>query len=142
MVLPNLIHPIPVEITPLLRQNTIVDDDYREEVQTVAYGATTTVVGQIKWTADNRLRTTRAGNEDESGGYILFRRVDLDAAGLSDSPKQGDRILAYGSGTGRREVDVYVVRTRPEGHYPDQGGYSLIKAFFRDRSPGRQSRGG
>ena len=142
MPLPNLIHPVPVEIEPIDRTATHVDPDYREETQTVAYGARTVVPGQILWSADNRLQPTRAGSEDESDGYVLFRRVDLNAAGLVDSPKQGDRFVAYGSGIGRREIDVYVVRVRPIGHYPDQFGYSMIKAFFRDRSPGRQRRGG
>jgi hypothetical protein len=49
--------------------------------------------------------------------------------------------VAYGSGVARTELDVYVTKLRYEGHYPDQHGPGLVKAFFNDRAPERQKPG-
>lgn len=131
MVLPNLLHPVPCDVEPLNRVATIQDDDYREPVQNSERGPLTTVPGQIKWGHDEKLMPTKPGAEQKSDGYVLFRLRDLSAQGLTI--KQNDRIVRMGT----ISTDVYVVMLRYEGHYPDQGGPSLVKAFFKDRTPER-----
>ena len=138
-MLPNLIHPIPTDIQPFQPEETIQDDGYSEPVQATTYGDTYTIPGQWKWFSDYELRMQANGAQEASDGYVVLRLIDLEA--LGQSIKRGDRIAGYGTGRGRQELDVYVVRLRFEGHYPDQGGPSLVKAFFSDRQPGRQTRG-
>lgn len=139
MVLPRLIHPIPTQIQSVLPQNTIQDDGYNEPVQSVSYGDTYTINGQWKWYSEKELRQMRSGTEEGSDGYVLLRIRDLKTLGKTLS--RGDRIVGYGSGIGRVELDVYVVKIRYEGHYQDQGGPALVKAFFLDRQPDRQTPG-
>lgn len=139
MVLPKLIHPLPTDVQPVDTGSTIQDDGYNEPVQTVAYGETYTVAGQWKWMSDKELRMQDIGAVEFSTGYVLFRLSDLRA--LSKEIKRGDRIIGYGTGVARISLDVYVTKLRYEGHYPDQAGPALVKAFFNDRAPERQKPG-
>lgn len=140
-MLPNLIHPVPIQLRQMQRASTRVDPDYREPVQQAKLGPIVSAPGQVKWTIDERLRATLTGAEQEAEGYILFRRVDLRARGVTELA-QNDRIIAVGAGANARAVDLYIVGLRFEGHYPDQGGAALVKAFFKDRQPSKQTPGG
>ncbi len=137
MPIPNLIHPVPVSIQVIDRSNTIVDDDMREPVQQSARGATTVVGGQVKWGMDQGFGSERKGPAEDSDGYVLFRLVDLAAEAPPVVIKRDDRFIRLGT----VDVDVYVTALRYEGHYPDQGGPTLVKAFFKDRQPSRATRG-
>jgi len=139
-MLPNLIHPLPTDVQPVDRAATIQDDGYNEPVQTVVYREAYTAPGQWKWASDKELRMQEIGALEYSTGYVLFRMRDLRALGQTIGV--GDRIIGYGAGAARVPLDVYVVKLRYEGHYPDQYGPSLVKAFFSDRAPERQKRGG
>lgn len=140
MVLPKLIHPLPTDVQAVDTAATIQDDGYNEPVQTVAYADAYTVPGQWKWMSDRELRMQDIGAVEYSTGYVLMRTSDLRA--LGKEIKRGDRIVGYGTGAARVALDVYVTKVRYEGHYPDQHGPALVKAFFNDRSPERQKRGG
>lgn len=139
-MLPRLIHPISITIERVVNSLTVQDDDYQEPVQKVVR-TSFVVLGQVKWGMDKRLDATSSGAVEGSDGYILFRRVDLIAVGLGDV-ERGDRFIRMGGGALARPVDLYVTSIRPEGHYQDQGGATLLKAFFRDRQPVEQNRGG
>ena len=134
MVLPRLLHPIPTEIERIDRASVLTDDDYGEPYEIVARQATVTVDGQWSWESDDALRVTDLGAEEGSDGYVLFRLTDLRAAGFT-SIRRGDKIVAYGSGDNRVECNLFVVKIKYSGHYPDQAGPSLLKAFFADRNP-------
>jgi len=140
MVQPNLIHPLPTDVQSLNRAATLQDDGYAEPVQTVMYDETFTAPGQWKWMSDKELRMQDIGSIEYSTGYVLFRMGDLRTLGKTIGV--GDRIIGYGSGAARIQLDVYVTKLRYEGHYGDQFGPSLVKAFFNDRLPERQQRGG
>ena len=135
---PRLLHPVPVEIETLDRQQTIVDDDYREEVQTVASAPRVTVPGQVKWGFHDRATISALGPDANADGYVVFRREDLRSAGIGDL-KQGDRFRGFGSAENRIDVNVFVEKVQPFAHYGGLGGATLVRAFFRDRSPSRQN---
>lgn len=135
MALPRLIHPVPVSIQQLDRSATYYDDDMDEPIQQAARASTVVVDGQLKWSLDEKQQTQIGGTSERSDGYVLFRLVDLTAASITI--KREDRFTRLGT----VDVDVYVTALRYEGHYPDQGGPSLVKAFFADRQPQRQTRG-
>lgn len=141
MVLPNLIHPVAVVVEPLARASSVVDDDFREPIQNASRPNRYTVKGQINWGFDDDNRPTFLGTESQSEGYVLFRFKDLRAAGIN-AIKQGDRFLSFGSGPNQQNVDVYVVKIKQMGHYPDQKGPALVRAYFQDRHPSNQTRGG
>lgn len=103
--------------------------------------------GQMAWTSDEFLDAGVGGANEQSHGYILFRLVDVRAAALVAGfnqyrLKQNDRFIKSGVGPNAVDVDLYIVDLRYVGHYADQGGASLVKAFFRDRFPSKQNRGG
>ncbi len=137
VVLPNLIHPVPISLQVITRSATIYDEDMREPVQQSARGATVIVSGQVKWGLDQSFGSQRVGPAADSDGYVLFRLVDLAAATPPVTLQRDDRFIRLGT----IDVDVYITGLRYEGHYPDQGGPSLVKAFFKDRLPARDTRG-
>lgn len=135
MPTPNLLHPVQVIVQPIDRAATLQDDDFREPIQNAARGADVAINGQVKWEEDEGERPAKTGPGAASRGYVLFRYRDLDRLGLV--LKQGDRIARIG----RLETDVYIVRLVPMGHWHDVGKATLLKAYFADRHPSRQSRG-
>lgn len=140
MPIPNLIHPVPITIVQIDKtkqedaggDGTWYDEDFREPVQQVAHMSSTECPGQVKWGLNEKLRTTLTGPLAESEGYVLFRYVDLEDRSLT--LQQNDRFTRMG----KIDVDVYITGMRPEGHYADVGGATLVKAFFMSRQPSRQ----
>lgn len=132
-MIPNLIHAIPIVIEPILRAQTVVDDDYREEYETVARGAQVTVPGMLRWLNDKKYEPSKIGAEQHSDGYVTFRTLDLKNAGITI--KMGDRFVSFGEGTLLVPVNVFVNNVRYMGHYSDIGGPGLVRAFFHDRQP-------
>lgn len=147
MPLPTLLHPTLILIEPLMRSATIVDVDYREPIQQASRGPRFYCPGQVAWTSSERLDAQPMGADQQSAGYVLFRLIDVrltgTAAGLGKYRlKQNDRILQMGVGDNAVETDLYITDLRYGGHYADQGGATLVKAFFQDRDPSKNNRGG
>ncbi len=137
MPIPNLLHPVPVIIQQKDDSKTFVDDNFREPIQQAARQATKTVNGQPIWGSNTNLRPGRGGPSEDSDGYVLFRVVDLQGQGIT--LQKGDRFIKSGS----LDLDVYVTSLQCSGHWHDVGGGTptLVKAFFKDREPGRQNAG-
>lgn len=131
MPLPNLIHPVNIIVDRLDVSSTVMDDDFREPVSQGARIASVTVPGQVRWGKAEGLKGQPAGPSYEYSGYVTFRKTDLDA--LSFMIKEGDRLKNLGS----TATDVYVVGLQWLGHYPDQAGPSLLRAYFHDRRPAK-----
>jgi len=130
--IPNLLHPVPVTIEPIDRASTSFDEDAGEPIQAATRAAAVTVPGQVRWTSRNELRMQLGGPVENADGYVTFRFVDLRAAGVTDL-KINDRITR----TGSTVVEVYITKLEPFAHHPDQGGPTLLKAWFKDRSPAK-----
>lgn len=135
-MIPNLLHPTPITLQQLVRGAAPQDPDYREPVQAPSYAAPLVVPGQVKWKTSHGLRLERGGTVDDSDGYVLFRTVDLRAAGVT-TLHINDRILQFGVDDNAVQRQVYITRLEPLGHYPDAGGATLVKAHFKDRQPSR-----
>ena len=132
---PNLLHPVPIVVEQINRGTTYYDTDAREPIQFAARPTQVTVQGQVKWRAQKRLEQHRGGVVEGASGYVLFRRVDLAAVGVTLDIE--DRFARIGD----VDTDVYINRLEWVGHYPDAGGPTLVKAHFQDRGPARQTRG-
>ena len=135
MPLPNLIHPVPVIIEQLDEGETYYDEDAREPIQDGARPVQVTLQGQVEWRSQKNAQQTRAGVVEGADGYVLFRLIDLAAAGITIDRE--DRFARIGG----IDTDVYVHRLEWVGHYPEFGGPTLLKAYFEDRGPARQTRG-
>jgi hypothetical protein len=133
MVLPNLIHPVTIIIEKLNTAGTIYDEDTREPIKQAAHAVPVPVRGQVSWDIKDEVVIGEGGTRLEANGYILFRYVDLNSAGITLSRQ--DRIKKIGW----MDVDVYVVSLKPMGHYGDRNGASMVKAFFTDRAPSRNA---
>lgn len=136
MVLPNLIHPVPITLELINRAGTSIDPDIGEPIQRAARAVPIVCPGQVKWVAKNSLRMAFGGMVEDADGYVVFRRVDLRALGVTDL-QMNDRITAMGAGTGLYAGEWYITRTEPFGHWQDQGGAALLKAWFKDRNPAK-----
>jgi hypothetical protein len=132
---PNLLHPVPVVLEQLSEADTYYDEDAREPIQDGARPVQVTVQGQVDWRAQKDLALLRGGNLENASGYVLFRVVDLAALGITLEPE--DRFAQIGG----IDTDVYIHRLEWVGHYPDAGGPTMVKAYFWDRAPARQTRG-
>jgi len=132
MPIPNLIHPVPITIQQIDITETLFDEDYREPIQQSKRKTNIIVDGQIKWGMDDDLKMSRGGAQEKSDGYVLFRYVDLESASIV--LRQNDRFIKLGT----LEVDVYIIKLKPMGHYQDAGGPTIVKAYFLDRQPSRQ----
>lgn len=135
MTVPNLIHPVPCVIEKINRGATHMDEDAREPITQAARDATVTVPGQVNWGTQMGLEPQKAGPREGAAGYVLFRRVDLAAASIT--LEDNDRFAKLGD----VETDVYIDRLEWQGHYPGAGGPTLVKAYFVDRRPAKQTRG-
>lgn len=132
MAIPKLIHPCNISIGRIDRSVTLYDEDAREPLQQAARLVSVTVPGQVSWADTLRMETGKGGVIYNAQGYVLFRKADLDSAGFA--VQINDRI----SKMGHVETDVYVERLEWVGHYPDQNGPTLLKAYFSDRLPSKQ----
>lgn len=133
MVLPNLIHPVKIVISQWLPSATVYDEDTREPIKQAARATTETVMGQVSWDLKDDVVIGPGGTKLDASGYILFRWVDLNSKSVV--PKRQDEIKKIGW----QDVKLYIVATKPVGHYTDQGGSTMVKAYFSDRAPSRDT---
>ncbi|KKN30264.1 hypothetical protein LCGC14_0835790 [marine sediment metagenome] len=134
MVQPNLIHPVPVEIQQIDLGGTFMDPDAREPVQHATRATTVTVPGQPRWNSQLTKGHERGGRTESAIGYVVFRTLDLNANSVV--LQVNDRFKKIGT----VDTDVFIERLEHTGHYPDQGGPTLVKAHFTDRQPSKQRR--
>jgi len=129
---PRLIHPIPVQIAQIDRSATIYDDRAREPIGGAAHEVIINLVAQIKWKTIGKPDPNFSGPREKDNCYMLFRHTDLAAAGKVLN--RGDRVRKIGT----REVNMFITFFEDMGHYTDQGGATLMKAWAGDRNPDQQ----
>lgn len=132
MPLPRLLHPIQVTVQQIDRDATIYDEETREPVQKVQRKIDTTLSAQVSWGRTKDLNASAGGVREEADGYVVFRYVDLAAKQIT--LQLNDRLIKMGHVV----TDVYLIKLQPFGHYGDQNGPALIKAFFASRESSRQ----
>lgn len=135
MVLPNLIHPVPVRIQQIVTGDTMYDEDFREPIQNSKRSTTIVVPGQPKFTDEGSLSISEGGVRPITDGHIIFRYIDLNRKSITLS--LNDRFVKIGHVV----CDLYIVRLVPVGEYPEHNGPTMVKAYFVDRQPSRQSKG-
>lgn len=132
MPVPNLLHPARITLLQKAATPLQMDDEAREPIQSVGYSLAVSLAGQPKFKSLGLTENaTPGGSVITTEGYVLFRYVDLNA--LTITLRHGDRITAIG----HLSVDIYIYKLEPTAPYPDQNGFSMVKAHCRDRSPSR-----
>jgi len=131
---PNLIHPVPITLRLADKGSALWDEDAGEPVGKVPRSVDKTVDGQVSWKMQD-FTMKEGGKVVTADGYILFRRKDLDAAGITI--EEEDLIVNIGEGQGDVDVNFYVLRIQLRGHYPEFGGHTLIKAWYARKAPVR-----
>lgn len=135
MPIPNLIHPVDVKIEQIDKPSTFYDEDAREPIQQAARTTVVILKGQVRWTGQFDKESTDAGIKENESGYVLFRTTDLSAQSIT--LQVNDRVAQIGG----RDMDSYLTRLEWLGHYPEVNGPTLVKAYFADRQPSKQTRG-
>lgn len=129
-MIPRLLHPITVVVEKFSSASTVYDEDAYEPVKQASRSESVTLPAQVLWGTKDGVEPSTLGLQDTDDGYVLFRKLDMDAIGYK--PQRRDRITSIGTLTG---LKLYITGVRPRGHYPDQGGYSLWQCNFKDRAP-------
>jgi hypothetical protein len=137
MARPHLLHPIPVWVRKIDKALTpLMDDALGEPIgQVFRPQKAVRLRAQIETSADARAEQSNGGIQLRYSGYLLFLTEDLRAARFK--LEIGDRIVQVGEKPNDRATDWYVVSTEFLGHYQDQGGSTLVKAFYEDLAPSR-----
>lgn len=135
MASPRLLHPIPVTVELINREQLVADGDARESFHGARQVAAqrVTVKAQRKVMSATEPAVSVAGFSETAKGYILVRTVDLRR--LNITLRRGDRIVQFGAGLNAAAADVYLMLSEDMGHYPGQGGATLQKWYYTDRSP-------
>jgi len=118
-------NPVEITIRPLVQ--VTVDVDYGERSGDDQFGDPVVLDGQPNFWKGNwqRLDPGYAGNHEVVRGHVLFRIVDLDAAGFR--PSVGDAIIKIADFDQVNGDAFRCVEVRPVS--PLRGGYIFLKAF-------------
>lgn len=133
-MIPRLLHPTTVTILRLDKDNTVYDHNSREPIGRSVRKTSVTIPGQVSWRG-SQLKSEIYGQTLKTDGYILFRRKDLEDETLTITLE--DKITQIGSGDAAVSVSLFIVGIDYRAHYPDQGGYTLVKCWFADKKPSR-----
>ena len=133
MVMPRLLNPITIQIQKTNKVASPQDHLRREPVNQVIRQAAITLKAQVQWGvgetgAANYPQAGQAGVGDGQQGYIILLQKDLTTAGYT--PERGDKIIKIAS----RTVALFLTEVTPHAHYEDQGDFTLIRAWFSDRT--------
>ena len=130
MKYPKRMNLVNIEITPLVIDSRLMDEDFREPSKTRTFGTPYTITGQINYRTLDRQEPTLTGDEGQSWGRIVFEQAYINS--LSVRPKVGDLITKVAGIT----VELKIVEDRPQGHL---SGTKLIHYDFLENCYVRES---
>lgn len=124
---------VEIVLRPLAKADTAWDPDFREPLGAKATGKEVTLLGQVNL-GSKQLRErdrTATGDREPSEGHLVFRRMDVEAAGIA--VKKGDRVVRVAG----EPVDFVITEVRPES--PLAGKFLLVYAEFTHDVEARES---
>lgn len=130
MALPLRLNLIRVVIEQLNTTTTVEDPDFREAVGTKKYASQVVLEGQVNLASKPKYfmqAPSRTGDMEPTMGHLVFRKRDLDAAGVT--LVKGDRVVEVGPVATPTPIDSKLVEVRPES--PLRGDFLLIYAEFK-----------
>lgn len=134
-MLPAVLNPVDIVVDQRSVATTAIDPDFDEPLGAAARGASITLRGQVNYGSASghheRLVRSRTGDEAASSGHLLFRKKDLDDAGVTIG--KGDRVSSIAGVS----VDLEIIEVRHQA--PLRGVFLLTMCPFRERSDVRPS---
>lgn len=131
MPLPRLLHPVNIQIQQWIPGETMFDDEAREAIKQVKLAPLVICPGQVSWNTKDEVVLDAVGSKLVANGYILFRYVDLKARNITLNVQDNIKKIGW------QTVNLFIISDKPCGHYADQDGASLVKAYFSGRHPSR-----
>jgi hypothetical protein len=123
-----------VVLRQIRKDETNYDRDAREPIGRATRDTDVGLFAQIS-RKPVKVKASREGDIVEYDGYVCFLKTDLVANGITI--KYHDQIIQIGTGAAREDVSIYIEMIQPRGHNSNYGGHTLVKAWFRDKSPVR-----
>jgi len=105
---------------------TIYDTDYGEPVLNEVLETAVTLQGQIKNDKDDRLSLGKTGDNSDSSGHLVFRKLYLEEQGIT--LKKGDLITSVAG----VDFDAEIIEIRPKA--PLGGQFLIVQVFFKQRT--------
>jgi len=135
MPTPRLLHKVPVTIELIDKAETAYNVNAGEPIRTAERTPTVTLPGQIHWGTEDKPDFEKAGVVENSDGWVTMRTKDLNAQSLIDEKGnpgilRGSKFIKFGKQDG---LELFVVQSKPLGHWPDKNGMTLVRVYFQDR---------
>ena len=131
-MIPRLLHITQIYIRQKNTSKTPYDHNAREPIGKPMTDDAIQLDGQVMW-KNQRVYIGSTGVIENTSGYVLFRQKDLTAKNVE--LQQGDNIVQMGNSEGIMTVNLYINGFDYRGHYADQGGHTLVKAWFKEKQP-------
>jgi len=136
--LPFRINPVEIKIRHFDTVATVIDEDFREELSGKVFESETTIKGQVNFRGKDlrNLTPTMGGDAEATSGYFVFKKSDLDDAGVA--LKKGDRITEIAN----EPMDIELTQIRFESPLRDPNGigeFLLVYAEFEELREERRS---
>lgn len=132
MNIDSLIEPSEIVVEQLDKASTVYDADAREPIKQVRRATAVTLEAQVSWTRNRRVAFklgAQGGAQDEAGGYLVFLRRDVIAAGVT--LQRGDRITSIAGVA--VDPPLFLTNEQRAGHL--SGTANLEIWDFADRRP-------
>jgi len=133
---PERMNTVEIVVRKLSKDRTHWDADFEEPVTKKDRTEEVTLAGQVNLgragAAFERRSRSLTGDRAESDGHLVFRKADLDAAGVT--LEKGDRVIRVAG----EAVDFLLTEVRPES--PLRGGFLLVYAEFEHNREERATR--
>jgi hypothetical protein len=123
---PERMNTVEIVVRKLAKNRTHWDSDFEEPITKKDRSVEIFLRGQVNLgragSAFERRSPSLTGDRAESDGHLVFRKADLDAAGVTLA--KGDRVIRIAG----EAVDFLLTEVRPES--PLGGGFLLVYAEF------------
>lgn len=133
-MLPSRMNTVEIVLRKLGSDRTHWDPDFEEPLTKKNRTEEVVLHGQVNLgrsgSAFDRRRPSLTGDRAESDGHLVFRKADIEAAGVT--LRKGDRVVRVAG----EEVDFLLTEVRPES--PLGGEFLLVYAEFEEN---REERG-
>jgi hypothetical protein len=134
-MLPARLNTVEIVVRKLSKDRTHWDPDFEEPIGTKDRSEEVVLQGQVNLgkpgSAFERRSPSLTGDRAESDGHLVFRKADLDAAGVTLA--KGDRVVRVAG----EAVDFLLAEVRPES--PLGGAFLLVYAEFTHNREERAS---
>ena len=135
MPTPRLLNKVPVTIALIDKAATLYNENAGEPIRTANRATIVTLSGQIHWGKEDVPDFEKEGVVEKSDGWVTMRVKDLNAQNLVDEKGnpgilRGSTFKQFGK---QKDLELFVVKSKPLGHWTNKDGMTLVRIYFQDR---------